>query len=314
MARAARCAAIAVLSGCGVLAIGAPSAADTPTVVGWWTTLNVSNPLPVGPGAISLASEPDVPKGGMLVEGGLSAAQPIAFGALSYFVPDGVTVTRLDLKLALPLSVPTTALHVCPLKISTFPADAGGPTNQAPPYDCSKPVAGVLSADASHYSFATGGLVKDGVLAVAILPDRVIDRAVFAAPGADTVVTAAGPSPQATPTSTRPAQLSPTSRAPLPTSAPAPAAALPAPVDTVALPGIVTAADAPGATPPVPQVAGPAAASPAAPAFASSFSEHPPASPGSSSLGALIALGLVAVGAGSWTAAARSARRATPSV
>lgn len=296
-----------------MLGVTTPSAADTPTVVGWWTTLNVSNPLPVGPGAISLASEPDVPKGGLLVEGGLSAAQPVAFGALSYFVPDGVTVTRLDLKLAIPLSMPTTAVHVCPLKISTFPADAGGPTSEAPPYDCSKPVAGVLSADASHFSFPTAGLVTDGVLAVAVLPDRVIDRAVFAAPGADTVVTAAGPAQQQPPTPSRSAP-APAVAEPLPSTAPPPAPAVPAPVDTVALPGLVTAADAPGATPPVPQVAGPAATAPVAPAFASSFAERPPASPGSSSLGALLALGIAALAAGSWIAAARSARKVTPSV
>ena len=61
--------------------------------------------------------------------------------------------------------------------------------NERPP---STRISSTLSkiAESLHFSFATGGLVKDGVLAVAILPDRVIDRAVFAAPGADTVVTA----------------------------------------------------------------------------------------------------------------------------
>ncbi|HVU74712.1 MAG TPA: hypothetical protein VHE83_17245, partial [Mycobacteriales bacterium] len=237
MAGSGRIGAVAVMTGCCLFATAPASLADSPTVVGWWTSLNVGNPLPVGPPAISLASEPDVPPGGLLVQGGASASQPIAFGAISYFVPDGASVTRLDLTLAVPLSIPTTAVHACALQIATFPADAGGPTSQAPPYDCSRSVEGALSADSTRFSFAVGPLVKDGVLSVAILPDGISDRVVFAKPGDASVVTTHGGA-AATPTTARP---SPSARA---TAGPATVPTEPAPVnpgppeDAVALPGL----------------------------------------------------------------------------
>jgi hypothetical protein len=81
-----------------------------------------------------------------------------------------------------------------------FAAAQGGPLAEAPVYDGAKPVAATVASDGS-FLFDASTLVRDGVLAVAVLATGPTDRVPLIRPGDDslTVTTppASGPAPPA---------------------------------------------------------------------------------------------------------------------
>src|SRR4051794_34992426 len=94
----------AALTG-GVVAAAAPALAEAPLQHGWWTTTNTGT-LPVS------VPPPDVPAGGMLVEGG--ATSPSAYGAVVYEIGDHVVPSRLTLTVAAGSgTVPGSQLELC---------------------------------------------------------------------------------------------------------------------------------------------------------------------------------------------------------
>jgi hypothetical protein len=161
--------------GYGVPRVSAQSAA-APDEQGWWTVTNPGSPLPSPPA-------PDVPAGGLLVQGGTSASKPAAYAALIYFVPSGDTASALTLDIA-PKSATTSGatLEICPLVQQTFVPEQGGPMSDAPAYSCTLHSTASPSAG-SKYVFPAASLANGGVLAVAVLPTKATDRVVFAKPG-----------------------------------------------------------------------------------------------------------------------------------
>jgi hypothetical protein len=83
-----------------------------------------------------------------------------------------------------------------------FASTQGGPLADAPAYDCAKPVPATVASDGS-FLFDGSTLVRDGVLAVAILATGPTDRVPLIRPGDDSLtVTPApppGPAPPAVP-------------------------------------------------------------------------------------------------------------------
>src|SRR5207248_3179018 len=125
---------------------------------------------------------PDVPSGGLLVQGGSGSpdAGNTAFAALVYDVGLDSTVGRLSLTQASPsASTPGATLVVCPLLTASInPAD-GGPMTDAPKYDCKSKVTGKAQGAAPNpvtYQFDVASLVSNGTLAIAILPNDASTR------------------------------------------------------------------------------------------------------------------------------------------
>jgi hypothetical protein len=168
----------------------ARAGADAPTTTGWWTVAN--------PGPVSLPVGSDVPKGGLLIEGGYGSAtgaadsNAVAYAAVVYKFDAGATPGALTLTVPSgSASTPTAVLQLCPLKSDTFKAAQGAPMADAPPFSCQNSVTAALPSNGSTYTFYVSSLATDGELAVAILPTSPSDRVVLAAPGADSLPTTA---------------------------------------------------------------------------------------------------------------------------
>lgn len=176
----AACAASAMFS--GWLLVG-PAGALAPDRQGWWTSAN-SSELPTSPPA-----PPDVPANGLLVEGGPSTSSPTAYAALVYQLPEGATASSLTLSIA-PSSAttPNSTLELCPLEhpfISN--PEQGGPSSEAPAYNCTHNVTASANAAGSAYKFDASSLMSNGTLAVAILPTKTTDRVVFSHPDSNSL-------------------------------------------------------------------------------------------------------------------------------
>lgn len=178
---------VAAASGLTALVLAGPAAyADAPTQQGWWTSLNPGGLLPI-------PSPPDVPAHGLLVQGGLSSSAgaadggATAFAALVYTVPPGSTVTALTLQAAA-ASTPTSTLELCPLKSSAIAGEQGGPMGDAPSYSCASNSTAKLSALGGRYQFKVSDLVRDGDLAVAVLPTSPLDRVVIDPPASSSLI------------------------------------------------------------------------------------------------------------------------------
>jgi hypothetical protein len=117
---------VAVLAPAAVtVAVLAPATAEAAeiTASGWWTT----TPVAVAPDA----------QGGLVVQGGPQADQPVSYAAVQFTLENGETASALSLTTAPSSgSTPGTTLTVCPLTDSFAPAD-GGAMADAPRYDCS---------------------------------------------------------------------------------------------------------------------------------------------------------------------------------
>jgi hypothetical protein len=216
-----------------VVFCGARASADAPTTAGWWTVAN--------PGPFSLPVGSDVPKGGLLVEGGSGSApgaadsSPVAYAAVVYKFDAGATPGALTLKVPSgSASTPTAVLQLCPLKSDTFKAAQGAPIADAPPFSCQNSVTAALASNGSSYTFYVSSLSTDNELAVAILPTSPSDRVVLAAPGADSLPITPGNTDAASATpagadaaSATPADAGSTSQAPSLTGGPSDASSLP---------------------------------------------------------------------------------------
>jgi hypothetical protein len=162
-----------------------PSAlgAGAPTRQGWWTSLNFLRPNVPGV-AFPVTYPPDVPEDGLYIGGGSSS--PEAYAALTYQLPQGLSLTTLTLHVA-PSSFTSTAsaLLVCPLQPESlnFTPVQGGDTKNAPHYDCSHSAKGTANATANTFSFDVRSLINGNQLAIAIVPSLPSDRAVFSHPG-----------------------------------------------------------------------------------------------------------------------------------
>jgi hypothetical protein len=167
----------------------APAAADAPRDQGWWSATSVA--VPGAPVAVPAA--PDVPAGGLLVQGGLGGP-PTAYAALVYELGQGVGAQTLTLPVAPnSLTTPSTALQLCQLLQPINHPEQGGPLTDAPPYNCAKQVTAAPSADGKTYQFAVSGMTTDQILAVAILPTGPADRVVLSAPDGNSLATQSAP-------------------------------------------------------------------------------------------------------------------------
>jgi hypothetical protein len=162
-----------------------PAHAVTPQKVGWWfqpLTGPLALPLPV----------PVVPDGGMFVQQG-ATAEPIAFGAVRYNVPEGsnnsLTLTAAPGSVALAAS-----MQACKTS-ATWEATPGGPGSWDSRPSFGNPCApGLVASDGSAVAFnLNSSFVSGGALDVAIVPlTAAAPFAVAFAPPADDALTSSG--------------------------------------------------------------------------------------------------------------------------
>ena len=167
---------------------------------GWWWQANPGSQQGLPTASPSPA---DVPAQGLLVEGGPGSGQgsadtcsPLAaapatacdaYGGLVFAVPDGTTVTALTLTVydpsgtgMAPDTTPGSTLELCPLVSGALNSEQGGPMSDGPSFSCTSNVTAAPGADGHTYTFKVGALpLKDGVLAVAVLPTAATDRVVL---------------------------------------------------------------------------------------------------------------------------------------
>jgi S-DNA-T family DNA segregation ATPase FtsK/SpoIIIE len=182
----------------GVFLLGPGSGAagaEAPSQAGWWTQ---ANPGGVA-GAAPAPAPPDVPSGGLLVEGGASSVSGgadtagTAYGAVVYLLAPGQRPAALTLDVAPgSATTPAAALELCPLSSSAINAEQGGPMSDAPGFSCSTNVVAQPSAAGDSYSFDLSKLGGSRTLALAVLATTATDRVVLAKPAAASL--AVGPS------------------------------------------------------------------------------------------------------------------------
>jgi hypothetical protein len=166
-----------------VLAPGA-ARADRPTAFGWWTSTNPGVPSAPVPGLVPASTTaPDIPPGGFEVA---NVPGDTSYAAIYYTSSE--TVTQVVLSLAgSAANAPNSTVQACPLTgAGVFEPAAGGTIGDAPPYDCSHPIAGTEDASAGTFSFPVASLAQGGTLAVAVVAGGT-GRLVFNAPDASTV-------------------------------------------------------------------------------------------------------------------------------
>ena len=254
----------AVLAGLGAK----PAGAMAPDQQGWWTSLDAGSVPEVG--SLPSPAPPDVPAQGLLVEG--PSSSPVAYAALVYYLPAGATATTLTLTIAAnSASTPKTTLELCPLVNPVLNPEQGGPTSDAPAYDCAKNVSAGPDSEGSGYQFQVSSFVSDGSLAVAILPTGLTDRVVFDQPDANSLAVQSPPAgaPTQTQSPSPGVTPNPTSGTPIPESTAIPSLGI---TDFGATPSPAAGFGAAASTgSPSPSAAAPAQASPrsyaAIPAF-----------------------------------------------
>jgi hypothetical protein len=167
------------------------SEAVGPDEYGWWTEANPDDVTGLLPAPTPAA--PDVPSGGMLVEGPGSSPSDVA--ALAFTTDSESTSTA---NLVLPVAsgtviAPGSQLVACPLAVPDFSPEQGGPMSDAPKWDCSHSTPGRYDATHAAWSFAVGGFAHNGRLSIALLPTGTTDRVVFAKPDANALEAPATP-------------------------------------------------------------------------------------------------------------------------
>ena len=139
---------------------------------GWWTTTNAGAGLNTRP--------PDVPSGGLLVEGGPTIESPTAYAAIVWDLPAGVSPITLTLKLASgAVTTPGAAPLACLLTSTTFEDADGGPRTEGPAFDCATRVTATSSSGSDGFTFAVEPLAHDGVLGIALVASGPGDRIVL---------------------------------------------------------------------------------------------------------------------------------------
>ncbi|HET9732346.1 MAG TPA: hypothetical protein VFP54_06675 [Acidimicrobiales bacterium] len=164
-----------------------------------------------GLGAVAPAP-PDVPAGGLYVQGGPSSSSgasdsaPVAFSALVFPVPTTSTAETLELQMASRQAGAAPTLELCPLDSSNLvKPEQGGSMSDAPAYSCARWVEAGPDPAGTGYQFPVGDLVRAGVLAVAVLPTSPLDQVALERPGAGSLVLKQAP-PLTAPTTAAPSQ------------------------------------------------------------------------------------------------------------
>ena len=297
---------VSAIGAAGAAAFASPARAEGPVDQGWWTSTTPAG-LPIG-----AVTPPDVPAQGLLVQGGPGATTgpgdtgATAYAALVFGVAPGATVGHLTLTAAPgSLSTPAAVLEVCALTDSAFSSVQGGPISAAPPYDCSHDVTATESST-STFAFSVADLVSGSQLAVAVLPTSPLERVVLVAPGEGTLETTAASSAGLTGVTTVPTTLGS-----VPAAVPEPATtALPTAPASVSAVGSTSPAPAPAVSPAVAPL--PASSTTAAPSGTSGVPGAATAivgstteSSGANPAAAIVAAGLVVLGALAWRSAGR---------
>jgi hypothetical protein len=118
-----------------------------------------------------------------------------------YYLPIGATASTLTLTVASnSASTPKAVLELCPLVEPVVTPEQGGPSADAPPYDCTHSVSAGPNTAGSAYQFQVSDLVSDGSLGVAVLPTSPTDRVVLDQPDASSLAEQAGPASSLPPT------------------------------------------------------------------------------------------------------------------
>jgi len=176
---------LAAVFGIGGFDLLVPESAhgSEPDGYGWWNRLNSGATEPVA------APPPDVPSDGLYVAG--DATGPQAIAAVAYSVPADEAPTRLTLTVTGSGARGTLAACVVPAG-HVIPAQ-NGRWSDAPDYDAERCVES--TAEDAEVTFVVSSLTAGDTLALAIVPTGPMDRAVFEAPGPDSLSTSpSGPS------------------------------------------------------------------------------------------------------------------------
>lgn len=155
---------------------GMGTAGAEPTVeAGWWT----SSPVAVAP---------DVGEDDLLVQGGPSRDQPLAYAGISFSLDDG---DRPEL-LTLAVAPDTATTPAAPLSLCALDAPASGasgePAADGPTFDCATSVVAEPSDGGAGYEFDVTGFDADGSLDVAVVAARQGDRVVLEVPDATSLL------------------------------------------------------------------------------------------------------------------------------
>lgn len=153
---------------------GSSAEAATSVQAGWWTTA-------------PMATAPDAPADGLVLQGGPDFDNPFAYAAVEYALLSGESPSSVTLTIA-PNSAttPNATLTVCPLTEPFTPAQ-GGASGEAPAYDCGTKVTAAAASDGTTYTFDVAALAGEGTLAIAILPGASTDRVVLSRPQLDSL-------------------------------------------------------------------------------------------------------------------------------
>ncbi len=222
-----------------VAAAGTADAADTSdvsAVSGWWTSL---------PAAAVPVAGADVPTHGLLIQGGASAAAPTAYAAVRFesLSMDQAALQSRVRNITLTLSggpslASATSVQLCPLT-KAFSATYGGGSQSGPSWDCTHWALATPTPDGQHLRATVTGLG----LAFAVLPTSATERIVVAPVdgstlGLETVTTTSSASQSQVAVPTASAKAMP---GPAPNGAAIVPLSLPAPQQSLALPGPVVA-------------------------------------------------------------------------
>jgi hypothetical protein len=138
---------------------------------GWWTSAPV-------------ALSPDASADQLVVQGSADPDAPVSFAAIAYELEEGEVPSRVRLEVAPgSASTPNTVLTACPLTTAGFEAARGGPSADAPAYDCATSVeAEPQPGDIVSYQFDVSAFAPSGTLALAVVATGASDRVVLAVP------------------------------------------------------------------------------------------------------------------------------------
>jgi len=173
---------VAAAIGAGAVAPGSPAAAANFVRSGWWNAANNGTVAPPAP--------PDVPDGGLAIQGGPSG--PGAFGAVAFDLGGRELANSLKLEIA-GTPTPNLAVKACVIPSGDFTSGSNQPMSTAPTYDCDhvQAIAGTVGADGT-ISFDLSALATGSRLALAILPAGTTDRAATQTPDSSSLQTRPG--------------------------------------------------------------------------------------------------------------------------
>lgn len=132
---------------------------------------------------------PDVPPGGLAIQGGPTIESPTAYAAIAFSVAALPISVKLRLVVApQAASTPEATPLACPLTDPSFEPSHGGSLSDAPSFDCGKrAVTAEKSPDGSTFAFDLTPLIENGIVAVAVMPSAPTERVVFLAPTTSSV-------------------------------------------------------------------------------------------------------------------------------